>query len=115
MVLAELDGRAVATRIILLYRGTLYDWYAGSDSEFHRYHVDEWLVWELLRWGSGRGASDFDFGGAGTPNSVYGPREFKKRFGGVEIEPGRFTCLHYPHLARLLEFVQQIYQGVPAA
>jgi hypothetical protein len=35
----------------------------------------------------------FDFMGAGSPNEAYGVREFKSRFGGEEVEHGRFIVV----------------------
>ena len=36
--------------------------------------------------------------GAGTPNEAYGVRDFKARFGGKEVEHGRFIQLCKPML-----------------
>ena len=36
--------------------------------------------------------------GAGTPNEAYGVRDFKAKFGGKEVEHGRFLCVTKPIL-----------------
>lgn len=111
MLLADIEGVPVATRILLVHGGTLYDWYAGSESWAHRFHPDELLVWEAFQWGQERGLDRFDFGGAGPPGLPYGPREFKRRFGGKEVDLGRFTNDHYPRLTGALRRIYDLYQG----
>lgn len=111
MLIADLEGVPIATRILLMHQDTLYDWYAGSESWAHRFHPDELLVWEAFHWGHERGLSTFDFGGAGPPDLQYGPREFKRRFGGKQVDLGRFTNDHYPRVTRMLRGIYDLYQG----
>jgi lipid II:glycine glycyltransferase (peptidoglycan interpeptide bridge formation enzyme) len=92
---AVLDGELMALRLVLRWGGTLYDWYAGSDLD-QPTHADEWLVWQVLRQGIREGCNTFDFGGAGKPDEPYGPREFKRRFGGQAVNPGRFEKVYRP-------------------
>lgn len=92
------EGRTVACRAVLLFRKTLYDWYAGSVAEERAKKADEFLVWNILKWGISKGYETFDFGGAGSPDEEYGPREFKRRFGGEMVEPGRFEKVYKPTL-----------------
>ena len=40
----------------------------------------------------------FDMMGAGTPNEAYGVRDFKARFGGIEVEHGRYKYVCQPIL-----------------
>jgi lipid II:glycine glycyltransferase (peptidoglycan interpeptide bridge formation enzyme) len=42
------------------------------------------------------GMALFDFMGAGSPDEAYGVREFKSRFGGEEVEHGRFILILNP-------------------
>lgn len=92
---AVLDGELMAVRLVLRWGETLYDWYAGSDLD-QPGHADEWLVWQVLRQGISDGCNTFDFGGAGKPDEPYGPREFKRRFGGETVNPGRFEKVYRP-------------------
>ncbi len=92
---AEKDGELRAVRFVLQWGATLYDWYAGSALGEHL-HADEWLVWQALHEGMARGCTRFDFGGAGRPDEPYGPREFKRRFGGATVNPGRFQKIYKP-------------------
>ena len=46
----------------------------------------------------------FDMMGAGTPDNAYGVRDFKARFGGKEVEHGRFKYIANPLLYKLGEW-----------
>ena len=43
----------------------------------------------------------FDMMGAGKPDEAYGVRDFKARFGGKEVEHGRFLCVTKPLLYKI--------------
>ncbi len=90
------DGVPVAVRFVLRWHETLFDWYAGSSERGRAAHADEWLVWQTLRKGVAAGCARFDFGGAGPPGAKYGPGEFKRRFGGAAVNPGRFEKVYRP-------------------
>jgi serine/alanine adding enzyme len=94
--LARVDGHYVGARLLLLYKGTITDWYAGDDRAFSAYYLNELLVWHTLEWGIERGFRLFDFGGAGKPDVEYGPRKFKAKFGGTLVNYGRNTYVHAP-------------------
>lgn len=84
------DNNLLASRIVLQYKGLIYDWYAGSSEEGKKNYANEFLVWNLLLSGNKKGFKVFDFGGAGKPGVAYGPREFKRRFGGKFVQYGRY-------------------------
>jgi len=83
------DGEPVGTRIMLKFNGMVHDWYAGSKKGAP--HVDEALVWYILKENAGT-QQVFDFGGAGNPQKPYGVREFKRRFGGEEVNFAFHPC-----------------------
>jgi len=85
------ETELLATRIVLTYKGMIYDWYAGSSQEGKKNYANEFLVWNMLLWGNNNGYKVFDFGGAGKPGVEYGPREFKRRFGGDFVQYGRYN------------------------
>lgn len=97
---AGLNGVPCAIRFVLRSNETLYDWYAGSSDVGRARHADEWLVWQILIEGVEQGRETFDFGGAGRPSEHYGPGEFKRRFGGQELNPGRFEKVYRPLVQR---------------
>jgi lipid II:glycine glycyltransferase (peptidoglycan interpeptide bridge formation enzyme) len=99
--LAVNDAKVCAVRCVLRWKGTLHDWYAGSSEEGRLLHADERLVWEALCRGIDEQCTAFDFGGAGPPDEPYGPREFKRRFGGTLVNPGRFRRVYRPFVLKL--------------
>jgi serine/alanine adding enzyme len=101
LVVARLGGDVIGARFVLLHRGRMLDWYAGSDRAFAAYSPNEVLVWHVLRWGREHGYDLFDFGGAGRPDEHYGPREFKAKFGGELVDFGRDMLVHTPVRLRL--------------
>ena len=108
MLIAKRGDEVLAGRIVLLYGGTAYDWYGGSTPQGKQLRVDEWLTWNAMLLAKDRGAAQFDFGGAGKPDEDYGPREFKRRFGGCVTNVGRYTRV----LARLRFAVADLAQAV---
>ena len=88
--------KVVAARLILAYKNSLYDWYAGSLQEFNHLRPNDLLVWEILKWGCENGFDFFDFGGAGKPGIPYGVRDYKLKFGGKVVNFGRYQKVHHP-------------------
>jgi serine/alanine adding enzyme len=108
--IAILGADICAARFVLSWNGTLYDWYAGSSDLGRQVHADEWLVWAILREGVAKACSTFDFGGAGRPLEKYGPREFKRRFGGSEVNPGRFEKVYHPLQVRVAKVALEVWR-----
>lgn len=94
--LAKINGEIIAGRLILCYKTTIIDWYAGAKRDSLLYRPNEFLVWHGLKWGSEKGFHTFNFGGAGNPNEEYGVREFKKQFGGKLVNFGRHKKIYAP-------------------
>ena len=99
-----------ALRLVLRWKDWLFDWYAGSTDVGRRLHADEWLLWRILRDGIKEGCHTFIFGGAGEPDKPYGPREFKRRFGGEMVNPGRFEKVYHPVMLRGAEFGYRVWR-----
>ena len=93
----------VASRFLFCHKDLIYDWYAGSDPEYNQDNPNEFIVWEILKWAKARGYEVFDFGGGGNPEKPYGPREFKRRFGGDEVYFDRYTLVHKPLLMKIAQ------------
>ena len=89
--LATLDCEVIGSRIYLKYNSRVYEWYAGSKQEIN--YVNQAIVWRALSEYVGK-EKIFDFGGAGHPDKPYGVREFKKSFGGEEVNFGRYEKIH---------------------
>lgn len=100
--LAEREADTLAARALLLNEHTMYDWFAGSTDEGDAAGASELIVWQALQDACAVGLRRFDFGGGGNPHQPYGPREFKRRFGGTTIEYQRFVVRHAPVRYRLV-------------
>jgi serine/alanine adding enzyme len=89
-LLALHEDKPIAARVLLTFGQEIYDWYAGDKQAYTQYYPNENLVWWVLEYGVKNGYKWFNFGGAGKPGEEYGPREFKRRFGGRKVEYGRY-------------------------
>lgn len=108
--LAVYDNTYIGGRLILTYQNTIYDWYAGSNSNFHHLYPNDYLVWHVLSWGSDNGYCIFDFGGAGSPHKEYGVREFKRRFGGELVNYGEWVKINSPIKLRVAKIGFKVYK-----
>lgn len=93
-VVRNADGEMLGCRFGLLYKDSIYGWYAGSYSQFYSLFPNDVLIWETLRWGINNGYKTFDYGGAGEPNKPYGVRAFKQQMGGKLVNFGRYEKIH---------------------
>jgi serine/alanine adding enzyme len=110
--LATQDNEVVGSRVVLKYKGMVHDWYAGSKQEIN--YVNEAVVWHMLSEYAGK-EKVFDFGGAGHPDKPYGVREFKKRFGGEEVNYGRYEKVHDRKKKELLNLGFKAYKKLNLA
>jgi hypothetical protein len=94
--LARVGEKYISTCFILMYKGIIIDWYAGSDRTFASSSAGELIIWRILQWGKENGFHKFDFGGGGKLSEEYGPRTFKAKFGGNTVYYGRNFCIHSP-------------------
>lgn len=109
---AFLGEQMIAARFYLLSGNIVYDWYAGSDEKFHRFQPNDLLPWEVMKWGKRNGFCTYDFGGAGRPGIDYGVRTYKERFGGRQVEPGRFQIVHRKVLYKLGHWGIRFYKFI---
>ena len=109
---AKYNGESVGARVVLKYKDSIYDWYAGSLPTDEPLYVNEALVWYILKAGANNGYHVFDFGGAGKPNEEYGVREFKRRFGGDLVNFGRYKKIHSPIKLKIAEKGFGIYKKI---
>jgi len=106
------NNTMIGARCILVYRHTLYDWYAGSLWDSRDKYPNDLLPWEIIKWGRAQGYTIFDFGGAGKPGEKYGVRDFKKQFGGSVVNYGRFTKIHQPVKYRIAKKGFSLWQNL---
>lgn len=112
IVRVELDGKLIAVRILLLYKRRIYDWYAGADPEYLSNNPNDLAVWTALMWGINNAYELFDFGGAGHPDVPYGVREFKRVFGGREVNFGLYRRVNNRFGYRLLLLGKKMYSKI---
>jgi lipid II:glycine glycyltransferase (peptidoglycan interpeptide bridge formation enzyme) len=72
------EGKIYSSRAILLWNNVVYDWIAGTSTDFQHTNSTHLLVWEILKKYSKEGYRSFDFMGANTRKII----DFKKSFGG---------------------------------
>lgn len=108
--LASHENSYIGARAVLLYKDRVYDWYAGAAIDALSFYPNEYLVWHILKWGIDNKYSIFDFGGAGEPNKPYGPREFKRRFGGELVNHGRYVRQYSMVRIKVAEIGFKIYK-----
>ena len=108
--LAHHENDCIGARAVLLYKDQIYDWYAGAAIDALPLYPNECLVWHILKWGRENNYSRFDFGGAGEPNKPYGPREFKRRFGGELVNYGRYAHQYSKEKIKVAEIGFKVYR-----
>jgi hypothetical protein len=70
---------------------TIYEFYVcGLDDEYKEQSPSVLATWAAMEYASQNNIPQFDLMGAGRPEDRYGVREFKARFGGEQVEFGRF-------------------------
>ena len=110
--MAKYEDIYVGARVVLNYKGLIYDWYAGALSDYLSLYVNEALVWHILKEGANNRYHTFNFGGAGKPNEEYGVREFKRRFGGKMVNFGRYEKIYSPVKMKIVEKGFEMYKKV---
>lgn len=84
---------------VLLENKTLYEWFVcGLDGQIKNIFPSTLATWAAIEYAAANGYSRFDMMGAGKPDEGYGVREFKSKFGGEQVEHGRFIHIHHPLL-----------------
>ena len=69
----------------------IYEWYiCGKTGVAKGVYPSVLATWAPIQYGLDNQYEFFDFMGAGSPDQPYGVREFKARFGGEEVNFGRY-------------------------
>jgi hypothetical protein len=106
------DGRLIGFLYALCYNERVYNWYAGAISDFLHKYPNDLIIWEVIKWAKINGYGIFDFGGAGNPKKEYGVRDFKKKFGGTEVNYGRYELIHKPGRMKISEYGFRTWQKI---
>jgi hypothetical protein len=80
----------------------VYEWFVcGRDGEWKSIFPSSLATYAGIKYAAEHNCPRFDMMGAGTPDEAYGVRDFKARFGGKEVEHGRFLCITKPLLYKI--------------
>ena len=80
----------------------VYEWFVcGNDREFRTNYPSVVATWTGIDFALQSNIPKFDFMGAGVPDKPYGVREFKSKFGGKQVEFGRFCYVFSPFKYKL--------------
>lgn len=99
-ILVDLNGEIIGGTVCVELPGKcLYEWFVcGRDGEWKSIFPSSLATYAGIRYAAEHGCSRFDMMGAGKPDEAYGVRDFKARFGGEQVEHGRFLCVRKPLL-----------------
>jgi FemAB-related protein (PEP-CTERM system-associated) len=86
LMTVRLGRTPVAGALVFFFGATVCPYYVGSRRDFFRYAVNDFLYWELMRYGGARGARVFDFGRSKLDTGAF---RFK-RLWGFDPEPLRY-------------------------
>ena len=94
-ILIEKDGEIIGGTVCVELPGKcLYEWFVcGRDGEWKSIFPSSLATYAGIRYAAEHGCTRFDMMGAGKPEEAYGVRDFKARFGGEQVEHGRFLCV----------------------
>ena len=99
-ILVELNGEIIGGTVCVELPGKcLYEWFVcGRDGEWKSIFPSSLATYAGIRYAAEHGCNRFDMMGAGKPDEAYGVRDFKARFGGEQVEHGRFLFIRKPLL-----------------
>lgn len=119
LLLVEYQGRIIGGTVCVVFNrdkfetinhkfettthpSVVYEWFVcGEDGVYPHVFPSSYATYAGIKYAAEHGCARFDMMGAGKPDEAYGVRDFKAKFGGVEVEHGRFLCVTKPLLYRI--------------
>jgi len=103
LLLTEYKGKIIGGTVCVEQANKcVYEWFVcGEDGVYPHVYPSSYATYAGIKYAAEHGCARFDMMGAGKPDEAYGVRDFKARFGGVEVEHGRFLCVTKPVLYRI--------------
>lgn len=100
LLLTAYNGKIIGgTVCVELTQKCLYEWFVcGEDGVYPHIFPSSYATYAGICHAAEHGCARFDMMGAGKPDEAYGVRDFKARFGGTEVQHGRFLCVTKPFL-----------------
>lgn len=101
-ILVALNNEIIGGTVCVEQEGKcLFEWFAcGRDGEWKTIFPSCYATYAGIRYAAEHGCVRFDMMGAGKPDEAYGVRDFKAKFGGKEVEHGRFLHINHKWLYR---------------
>ena len=98
--LTEYQSRIIGGTVCVCLPGkAVYEWFVcGEDGVYEHIFPSSYATYLGIRYAAENAFPLFDMMGAGKPDEAYGVRDFKARFGGEQVEHGRFLCVCHPLL-----------------
>lgn len=102
-ILVALNGEIIGGTVCVEQEGKcLYEWFAcGRDGEWKSIFPSTLATYSGIKYAAEHNCPRFDMMGAGSPDEAYGVRDFKAKFGGQEVEHGRFLYVAMPLLYQI--------------
>ncbi len=102
-LLCTYEGRIIGGTVCVCLPGKgVYEWFVcGEDGKYEHIFPSSYATYLGICHAAEGDYPLFDMMGAGKPDEAYGVRDFKARFGGKEVEHGRYLCVCHPLLYRL--------------
>lgn len=80
-----LHGVVISTELVLIGSDTIYSYLGGTDAEYFAYRPNDFLKFEIIRWGIQKGYKNFVLGGGyGNDDGIF---RYKKSFAPHGIVP----------------------------
>lgn len=103
LLLIEYQGRIIGGTVCVEQANKcVYEWFVcGEDGVYPHVYPSSYATYAGIKYAAEHGCARFDMMGAGKPDEAYGVRDFKAKFGGTEVEHGRFLCITKPLLYKI--------------
>ena len=100
LLILEYQGRIIGGTVCVEQANKcVYEWFVcGEDGVYPHVFPSSYATYAGIKYAAEHGCARFDMMGAGKPDEAYGVRDFKAKFGGKEVEHGRFLCVTKPLL-----------------
>ena len=90
------------TVCVSLPKKGVYEWFVcGEDGQYEHIFPSSYATYLGITYTAKNNYPLFDMMGAGKPDEAYGVRDFKARFGGKQVEHGRYLCIYHPLLYKV--------------
>ncbi len=111
--LIKFENQIIGGIMSPIYKNTVYEWYiAGTDGIYKNIYPSVLATWAPIEYAAKNRLKYFDFMGAGKPDDDYGVRQFKSKFGGREVEYGRYLFVNKPLLYKVGVFGLWLYKMI---